>query len=632
MFEQFPYTNFHDLNLDWILKIAKDFLDQYTHIQDLVTEGIASIDTETAAKLEELNTLATELEAVLNEWYETHQNDIANRMTAAINQFNISADTKAQEALASIPSDYTTLSNDVLELQELARTTNDLKQYMHIIINRKWSGDIGHTPIFSAEGIDGRYAGRAPLKLPAGEYTVIIHPGFMFSWRTLDQNFHITTDSGYQTGTQTITADGNTWYIFGGASNDFRTITQEEAENSIEFYSMTDKIILDESTETESYKITNINNLLVGGISQRGDPGEYVYETENGGRATNVLPVKLEKGNYIVKISDPYIASYRVVNDEGVVIYSSDWFYINMPITANGQFSYHFTLGRVDNGTITNVPELKSKFDVIELKAAVMNQITDDHNIMHAISHRGENTIAPENTIPAIKDSKTGCYDMVEVDIRFTSDNVPVLLHDASINRTARNADGTAISGTVNIADITFAEALTYDFGIWKNAAYAGTRIPSLADFLKVCKDIAIKPRIELLIYDTSHLDIMLTSLEEFGMLKNVQYNINNIALIQRVLNRVPNAEIVYGMSTYDASIIAALGALKTDINRIIINANIEIIDSTLIAACMTNNLELEVWTVDNPVTASSLPSYVTGMTSNRINIDTLLYYNQNMV
>ena len=27
--EQFPYTNFHDLNLDWILKIIKDFSEKY---------------------------------------------------------------------------------------------------------------------------------------------------------------------------------------------------------------------------------------------------------------------------------------------------------------------------------------------------------------------------------------------------------------------------------------------------------------------------------------------------------------------------------------------------------------------------------------------------------------------------
>ena len=42
--EGFPYSNFHDLNMDWIIKIAKDFLDQYTHIQQTIEEGLAGLD------------------------------------------------------------------------------------------------------------------------------------------------------------------------------------------------------------------------------------------------------------------------------------------------------------------------------------------------------------------------------------------------------------------------------------------------------------------------------------------------------------------------------------------------------------------------------------------------------------
>ena len=118
MFEQFPYTNFHDLNLDWIIKIAKDFLDQYTHIQDTITNGLDSLDSK-----------AQKLEALLQAWYDTHSDDIADQLADALNDmaaalqtniesFNLQADTKAASAIASIPSDYTALSNQVLELEK----------------------------------------------------------------------------------------------------------------------------------------------------------------------------------------------------------------------------------------------------------------------------------------------------------------------------------------------------------------------------------------------------------------------------------------------------------------------------------------------------------------------------------
>ena len=32
MFERFPYTNFHDLNLDWILQVIKEFRESYPDI------------------------------------------------------------------------------------------------------------------------------------------------------------------------------------------------------------------------------------------------------------------------------------------------------------------------------------------------------------------------------------------------------------------------------------------------------------------------------------------------------------------------------------------------------------------------------------------------------------------------
>lgn len=130
MFEGFPYTNFHELNLDWIIKIAKDFLDQYTNIQQTITQG-----------LEDLDTKAQQLQALLDAWYEEHSEDIANQLAAAlqdlndwytqhqgyldqyltdsITAFGVAADAKAAQTIESIPADYTTLANDVDNLEEV---------------------------------------------------------------------------------------------------------------------------------------------------------------------------------------------------------------------------------------------------------------------------------------------------------------------------------------------------------------------------------------------------------------------------------------------------------------------------------------------------------------------------------
>lgn len=122
-----------------------------------------------------------------------------------------------------------------------------------------------------------------------------------------------------------------------------------------------------------------------------------------------------------------------------------------------------------------------------------------DDSLPICVCHRGLATEGlPENTLTAYRDAKDKGWKWVETDIRMTSDGVWVCLHDASINRTARNADGTAISGTVNIADITYEQALTYDFGIYAGSQYAGTKILTLDDFLNYCNKAHLYAQLEI--------------------------------------------------------------------------------------------------------------------------------------
>ena len=139
MFQEFPYTNFHQLNLDWIVKIAKDFLDQYTHIQEVIQTGLddlaesretglAELDQKRIDSLAELNQKTLDgladlqekydtLDGLLQSWYDTHSADIAGQLADAIIDFNAAAETKSQALLDSWPADYS----------ELVTEYNDLK-------------------------------------------------------------------------------------------------------------------------------------------------------------------------------------------------------------------------------------------------------------------------------------------------------------------------------------------------------------------------------------------------------------------------------------------------------------------------------------------------------------------------
>lgn len=100
------------------------------------------------------------------------------------------------------------------------------------------------------------------------------------------------------------------------------------------------------------------------------------------------------------------------------------------------------------------------------------------------IAHRGASTDAPQNTLPAFKLALAAHTDGFETDVHLTADGVPVLCHDHTIDATS---DGTGFIDSLPLASLR-----SFDFGSWKAPAYAGTRIPTLDEFLTLCETPAL--------------------------------------------------------------------------------------------------------------------------------------------
>ena len=77
------------------------------------------------------------------------------------------------------------------------------------------------------------------------------------------------------------------------------------------------------------------------------------------------------------------------------------------------------------------------------------------HTGVCPIAHRGGK---PENTLGAIRKSKEEGASAVEVDLQFTKDGYPILLHDPTVDRTS--------NGKGAISELTFEEVRKLDFGI----------------------------------------------------------------------------------------------------------------------------------------------------------------------
>lgn len=94
-----------------------------------------------------------------------------------------------------------------------------------------------------------------------------------------------------------------------------------------------------------------------------------------------------------------------------------------------------------------------------------------------AIAHRGASGRAPENTHAAFAAALALGAGAIELDCQLSADGELVVIHDETLDRTT--------DGRGPVGDRTWQELARLDAGSWFAAAYAGERIPRLAEVIE---------------------------------------------------------------------------------------------------------------------------------------------------
>ncbi|MCX2922657.1 glycerophosphodiester phosphodiesterase [Streptomyces sp. NEAU-W12] len=101
------------------------------------------------------------------------------------------------------------------------------------------------------------------------------------------------------------------------------------------------------------------------------------------------------------------------------------------------------------------------------------------------VAHRGASGYAPENTLAAVDRAAGLGVDWVENDVQRTKDGELVVLHDDSLARTTDVEEVFPGRSPWKVKDFTAAEIARLDAGSWFGPAFAGTRVPTLEQFLR---------------------------------------------------------------------------------------------------------------------------------------------------
>ena len=208
-------------------------------------------------------------------------------------------------------------------------------------------------------------------------------------------------------------------------------------------------------------------------------------------------------------------------------------------------------------------------------------------------AHRGGfSKVVPENSKSAIRKAIEVGADYAEIDVQETADGVIILNHDSDLMRVA------GVPG--EISAMTLDEVRAADIGKKFSAAFAGEKVPTLAEVIALARD-RIKLEIEPKYYDREGeqakgrnlaLDVVRLLEREHFESQCIVSSLNYEALLEvrRYNPRIHTAAIVT----------LAIGDIVwLDVDALCVNA--ELLSDRLICAARARHKDVQAWTVDDP-------------------------------
>jgi glycerophosphoryl diester phosphodiesterase len=204
------------------------------------------------------------------------------------------------------------------------------------------------------------------------------------------------------------------------------------------------------------------------------------------------------------------------------------------------------------------------------------------------VGHRGAAGVAPENTLPSFEAAWAAGVAWVETDVRLTEDGVPVLLHDATLDRTT--------TGHGPVSAVTWEELQVVDAGVRFAPEFAGTRVPRLEELLAAAagrSGVLIELKAE-----TERAGLLIQRVLEAVAAAGVESWVRLISFEAALLERV--ARVAPHLATgFIASEAAGLIETAQRLGCVAVHPRQKALSPALVAAARAAELRVNTWTAN---------------------------------
>jgi len=214
------------------------------------------------------------------------------------------------------------------------------------------------------------------------------------------------------------------------------------------------------------------------------------------------------------------------------------------------------------------------------------------------IAHKGACAQAPPNTLAAFRRAAEVGADGVELDVHLSADGVPVVIHDATVDRTT--------DGTGRVADLPLAALKELDAGSWFDPAFAGERIPTLEEVLEtIGGSLLINVELKAMPGARPGLEAAVIGLvRRYGLEDRVLLSSFNPFSLRRARQLAPDLPIGF---LYDASGLSRLARLVTAamvrLRAEALHPHYRLATPALVRRAHRRGRRVVVWTVNEPDT-----------------------------
>lgn len=209
-----------------------------------------------------------------------------------------------------------------------------------------------------------------------------------------------------------------------------------------------------------------------------------------------------------------------------------------------------------------------------------------------SIAHRGAAGITPENTKLAFLKALDLGADAIEFDVQLTKDDVCIVFHDESLERTT-NGEGF-------VADTSWEVISKLDAGSWFAASFKNIEVPTFEEVLKTLGgrtilNVELKPdkgRAEKLVRH------VITAVARFDLFESVVFSSFDLPSIELLRRLVPKARIgVFCLPHRLAQAVAVAARVGAET----IHPHVAMVDKDLVAEAHRRGWKVWAWTANEP-------------------------------